>query len=367
MKGQAINKIKQRILDNKLKTQYSLILIYIGLLTGILLYFFLIYNYLKDGKKLKKISNYVIQNLYYNQTKRCISHMYIIFINFILYKTKLLKNFYYNNMSNIDIYKDNYKLSINNIFELIQKNNNFHDDYYVIFSNYTKIYINNPYNISNNVLINMTNFQIIKLIISESLKFNYNIDDFLLDNEDREIYNSFIKNIYKISNDYLNFDFNGFGGEEIVSKISKNFISIPWILILVCVLIVFIIVLYSYIVYILNYYENFFLRKIINLNSKEFEDYLKHFEDLKYKLKNLENEGRQKTLANDGINEDIASGGNNSGNHYNKNEDENNPNNNINENQINDDNNQNSSAKKDKKKKNQKRRKKVIKKIELKK
>ena len=114
-----------------------------------------------------------------------------------------------------------------------------------------------------------------------------------------------------MSDVYLNFYFNGFNEEEIESNVSKNYDNIPWCLILACTMIVFTILLYSYIVYILNYYETFFLIKIINLNSKEFEDYLKHFEELKYKLKNLENEDNQKTLENDEINDTLVSEGNN--------------------------------------------------------
>ena len=47
--------------------------------------------------------------------------MFLIFINFILYKTQFLQIFYYydDNRSNIEIYKEKFKYSINNIFELI--------------------------------------------------------------------------------------------------------------------------------------------------------------------------------------------------------------------------------------------------------
>ena len=53
----------------------------------------------------------------------------------------------------------------------------------------------------------------------------------------------------------------------------------------------------------MNNYEIFFLKKIINLNSKEFEDYLKKFEELKIKLKNYseEEEGENKSIQNEDI------------------------------------------------------------------
>ena len=296
-KGEEIKKIKDNILNHKLKTKYSIILLYLSIFSFIIFYIFLILNYLEGKTNLTNISNYLKQNLYYNETRICISHMMIIYINFILVKAKILKEFKYNDNSNIKIYKDYFIYSINNIYELTKKNNDFDDDYYKIFSSYSEIYLNNPFN-DNYIIINMTNLQVIKLIISETLKFDYDLDNFLSSNEDDfNTKNSINKNIDNLTNYYLFFDFNGFNEKEIERKISKNFNNAPLILISACIIIIIILLLNSYIIYVLNYYETFFLIKIINLNSKEFEDYLKHFEELKYKLKNLENE--QNTLDNE--------------------------------------------------------------------
>ena len=63
----------------------------------------------------------------------------------------------------------------------------------------------------------------------------------------------------------------------------------------------------------MNNYEIFFLKKIINLNSKEFEDYLKKFEELKIKLKNYseEEEGENKSVQNEDIKDNSIEDGNN--------------------------------------------------------
>ena len=302
IKGEEIKQLKYKILNNKFKTKYSIVLLYLSLISFIILYIFLIYNYLEGKKNLTNISNYLKQNLYYNETRICVAHMLIIFINFILIKTKILKEFQYYNTSSLKIYKNYFKYSINNVFELTKQSNNFDDDYYKIFSSYSEIFINNPYN-DEYIAINMTNLQVIKLIFSEILKFDYNIEDFLSDNEDIQFYISLNKNIDNLTNFYMFFYFNGFSSKEIEKKISTNFNIIPWVLIFSCIIIIIILLVSSYIIYMLNYYETFFLVKIINLNSKEMENYLKHFEELKYKLKNLENE--QKTLDEDN-NDDVS-------------------------------------------------------------
>ena len=302
MNTEIIEKIKQKILGNKLKTKYGLIMLYLSIITIIISFICLIYNFLEGENNLTKISNYLQQNLYYNKTRINASHMFITFINLILIKSKLLKEFTYNSISATDVYKEKLKISINNIFDLTKANKNLDEDYYKIFSKYSEIYIKNPYS-DNLILINMTNFQILELIISESLHFIYFIDDFLMDNEDFNFFNSLIANIDNLTNYYIYFKFNGFSNYEIEKKISKKFNKIPFVLIFVCIIIVILLIIYSYIIYILTYYEIFFLVKIINSNSKEFEDYLKHYEELKFKLKNLENEEKQNIENEENIDE----------------------------------------------------------------
>lgn len=294
IKEEAINKIKEKIIQNNLKTNYDSLMLFISILVSIILYIFLIFDYFDRKKNLNKISDYLDQNLYYNQTRIYVSHLYIIFINFVFIKTNFLNEFSYNNISCIDIYKDFFKSSIDHIFELTKINSNFDIDYYEILSNYSEINIKNPYE-DNNRIINMTNFQLIKLIVSNSLKFSYNIDNFLGKNENEKYFRALCDNIDKHSIYYIFYDFNGFDNNVLRLKLSKKFSNIPYTLIFICIIIFIFLGLFSYIIYILNYYEKFFLTKIVNLTTKEFEDYLKHFEELKYKLKNSDEEDTQKT------------------------------------------------------------------------
>ena len=299
MKVDAINEIKEKILENKFNTIYNKIILYLSIFTAIILYAFLIYNNSYGMKNLDKVSDYLNLNLYYNETRIHVSHMYIIFINFIFIKTEFLKHFTYNNISCIDIYKNNFKNSIDNIFELTKSNKNFDKDYSEILSDFFEININNPY--TSYEKINLTNFQLIKMIIVNSLKFNYNIDNFLAENEDQKMFESLNDNIVKHSEYYIFYQFNGIDSNEIKLKVSERFNKIPFSLIIICIIIAIILLLYSYIINSLNYYEKFFLVRIMNLDSKEFEEYLRHFEELKYKLKNDEDDDPHKTFENDEI------------------------------------------------------------------
>ena len=108
-------------------------------------------------------------------------------------------------------------------------------------------------------------------------------------------------NIVKHSEYYIFYQFNGIDSNEIKLKVSERFNKIPFSLIIICIIIAIILLLYSYIINSLNYYEKFFLVRIMNLDSKEFEEYLRHFEELKYKLKNDEDDDPHKTFENDEI------------------------------------------------------------------
>ena len=134
MNIELIEKIKQKILENRFKTLIDFIMLFLGILSVVVSHTCAIYNYLDGKNHLTNISKYVEQNLYYNKTRISVSHMFITFVNLILIKSPLLKDFTYNSILATDIYKEKLKLSINNIFDLTKINKNFDEDYYFIFN-----------------------------------------------------------------------------------------------------------------------------------------------------------------------------------------------------------------------------------------
>lgn len=316
-KENLINNIRDKILQKKLNSRYNIIMIYINLLNGIILIVFMLYDYLIRNNNLEKMSNYLKDNSYYNKTRVTVSNMYIILINIVLLRTGFVNN---DNCegSCIDIYKGLFENSINNIFNLLRSNDNFHQDYNELFSKYLEMSINNPF-AQEQKQFNITNSQIINLLLVNCLKLVYNLEIYVNSNINdthmitQQVYDTLVTNILLHSNSYLSFEFDGFDIDQMKEKINNNFYVMPFPIALSIIFSFFTIVVYIYVIYNMNNYEIFFLKKIINLNSKEFEDYLKKFEELKIKLKNYsdEEEGENKSIQNEDIKDNSLEDGNN--------------------------------------------------------
>ena len=316
-KENLINNIRDKILHKKLNSRYNMIMLYINLLNGIILILLMLYDYLIRSNNLEKMSNYLKDNSYYNKTRVTVSNMYIILINIVLLKTGFVNN---DNCPGgcTESYKNLFENSINNIFNLLRTNDNFHQDYNELFSKYLEMNINNPF-AQDQKQFNITNSQIINLLLVSCLKLKYNLEIYVnSDNSDihiinKQVYETLVNNILLHSNHYLSFEFNGFDIDQMKEKINSNFYVVPFPIALSIIFSFFAIVLYIYLIYNMNNYEIFFLKKIINLNSKEFEDYLKKFEELKIKLKNYseEEEGENKSVQNEDIKDNSIEDGNN--------------------------------------------------------
>ena len=302
IENSVINKITQKILDNKLNSKYSFLMRILCFIAGVLLFAFLIYNFLIENKKFDNISKYLKENSYYNKTRVSVSQMYIILIDIILIKDKFLNDtdcepsctaFYENYLRN----------SIDNIYNSTNQDADFYNDYFEILNKLVEIETNNPYTQTkkNN---NMTNIQIIDLIIIDTLKLHYKLNDFL-NYDENNVIGTLTENIIEHCNFYLKFNFNGFDDTIIKKNLSKNFNQIPFPLICVCICVFILIVVYSYLVYSMNNLEKFFLRKVINLTTVTFDDYLKSLNLIKSKFKNEEEaEKKENDEINDNKNND---------------------------------------------------------------
>ena len=296
---ETIENIKQKILDYKIKTIYGHTMFYLSTLTIIISFSCLIYNYFDRKDNLANVSNYLSQNLFYNKTRIYVSYMFITFVNFILIKSGFLKDTPYNNISPTDLYKEKLKFSIDSIFDLIKTNENLDEDFDKIFSNYSEIFIKIP-DVDNYVKANLTYFQLIELIISEGLTFNYIVEDFLRDDENIELTNSLIRNIDNFTNIYIYYKYEELSVNDFKKTISTKFNKFPFVLLFICIIMVILLIIYSYILYIFTYYEVSFCVNLLNSNSKTFEAYTKSLAELKSKIKSLENEENEKN--NDEIN-----------------------------------------------------------------
>jgi hypothetical protein len=146
-------------------------------------------------------------------------------------------------------------------------------------------------------ILNRTNFDhynldidlVLNILISEGLKIIANFTNYFdedpRNNKNVEMINYYINNILLGSLNYFHSDFKGFYGKEkeakcdIVSYNSPVRIIISLILFITSSVIIFFLILKK------RNMEIFFLDKIINFSSTNFENYLKNLDELKNKIR----------------------------------------------------------------------------------
>ena len=291
----AVNKIKNNIINKKEIFPIIVMRIFF-LLFSIIIILFMFFDYEKRKKSFKRLSIFLENNLYFNQTKIDISVLYSISVDIRWMEDSLYiqeykcpsyncSRFYYVGFSQNLRYLISHKnstfylgedfkdiLDKKYFVELSIYNKNETENYVYTFDNFLIFLINNGYFILDKFLY-YTNVTSCKEIPEE-----LGIDEINLQN--------FIEQSYNL----YNLDIGGYTGEEKTKKINEIFDSFP---ILLLISIIIIILVFSFNIYYIIYLHNielYFLEKLINFNSANFDNYIKNLVELKNQLRNDDND-----------------------------------------------------------------------------
>ena len=281
------NKIKINIIKKK-QGAFIIITKIIGFLFGIITILFIYYNNYLIENYFRNMSIFFETNQIFNMTKISIGVIYIIATNikWEIHDCLIPKNAFriskkYDELIEFNI---NYLLKVKNVTE------NFGKDFKDILAKKFNIGIDiygyeekEQYELDlENILIYIINSGILSLkshniLLNKSKESTKNIDPLsfgyneLLDLENQT---------------YLFFksELNGFSNEEKAKKIEN--ISSIFPLILNSIFLALILIIYIIFILKLNNLEIVFLEKLINVNSPNFDGYLKNLEEIKKKLHN---------------------------------------------------------------------------------
>ena len=103
-------------------------------------------------------------------------------------------------------------------------------------------------------------------------------------------------NLIRQTLEYFEWGVGGCGGDEKIKKVNSKFGGNYLSIIFGIILCVILLTVFTYFIFKFNKLEIFFLDKLINFNSPNFEVYLKNLEDLKKKLKNYKNDEDENNL-----------------------------------------------------------------------
>ena len=292
------NKIKNDIINDKEIIPIKLMKI-ICYLFGFVALVFMAFELMNQINSFNNLSDFFIDNLFFNKTKIAVGSLYAISVNIRWLSHSIFEN------STSCLYGN-------------------WTEFYLILLKESLKYIEGQKNASNylgedfsNILTQKFPFELYVHRIPEKEKYDFSLDNimtFLVNSIIKMIdmydYFSSLKcqNISKIIglnetklqnlieqsyNLYIS-NISGFTGEEKLDRVNKNFASNQIPLFVYCLFLLFFLIVYIY--YTLNLYhvEIYFLEKLINFNSTNFDNYLKKLDEIKKKFRNDNSEEEEK-------------------------------------------------------------------------
>ena len=291
------NKIKMHILKKNdssyvKKMRY---LCYIFIPVNIIL---IVIDFFYSVQLVDKVIEFLKENKIFIDVRISLACIYSSTLNLKMLKEGYIDNNVCPNKNCSSFYIDILK---NSVLEIRNQKPNI----YLYYKNFQKIFdqeinidlhFDNSYD-SNNLTLDMNNF--LNIIISHSTKFISALNEYnnsFNENEQKEYFNVYFKNLQKCCLAFINSKYNSFIGEEktkISNKVSYHF---PF-----CISIYFIFLIYVIYIYISNILlikdiQIFYFDKLMNFASPNFESYLKKLDEVKKKFRDETNEEEDKNI-----------------------------------------------------------------------
>ena len=291
-----IDKLKLDIVNRRDTIQIKMMK-YLCLIFWITTLFFFIYDEQVSKNKFQNLSTFLLQNIHFNITKMNVAVIYITSTN-IKWQLHLCQ--FSGSINMTQLFQ---KLITETIdYLLIGKNetNYFHEEYNEIFEK--------KYNIELRVYgseekesyqYNMDN--LITFFINSGIKILEKYSNFTQNIiETREQIDLLVYGINELFDlidqtyQFYNSDLNGFRGEEKNKKINKIINNFPLIFIINTLLLIILFIFYLMLILHIHNVEIYFLEKLINFNTPNFEGFLNKLNELKKKFRNESNEDEDK-------------------------------------------------------------------------
>ena len=294
------NTLKYKVI-NKKEILPLRIMKYSGYILVVIIIISMIIEFLQQRSSFKRLTYFLSQNLYLSEIKINIGSLYtngvnIRWLSHSLYINSLSPfneewDIYYRKLleKNIELMQQ-FKTKINsNIIQFQNTLNERHqvEIYYYKIENVEKCY----YNINN----------LFYDIFNNGIKLMDTFDNFIQNDckeisKDLGLDEALLKNIIEHAFFFYNLDLKLYSIDEIREKniMDKEFHYFPYSIILNGIIVLFVLFIFIYYVITIYHIEIFFLDKLINFTSIDFDKYIKQLEEIKKKLKNDNNDENDK-------------------------------------------------------------------------
>ena len=280
------NRLKGFIL-NKKETSNVRLMRMLSIIYGLITIAFLVYDSIQNKDNLNDMGEYLKENLYFNHSKIAVAILYFSGLNLKWFKDKHITSNACPNQDCREFYTNIMIEAINDIKTQKENFTKFYEDFRDILKREQQMDLElYNLNFTDNITIDTDN--LLNLLVFNGLKLKAGLDTYF-DGSINGVFDIASSNLLKQSLNYFYSDISSFRDTDKEKKIQENFTLIPIALICVAILFAALIIGFIYIVYKIYSNEIYFLEKLINFNSPNFEGYLKSLEDIKKKLR-LENE-----------------------------------------------------------------------------
>jgi len=284
------NKLKEEILNTKDSIQITFMKI-TSFSFVIITVILVIYDYLFVNRLYSNLVQYLDDNLYFTHSKIITSCIYISSLNI-----KWLKYNYIDEESCLQNCSSFYLKVLEKCLKCLKNEKDilytFDSDFQEIVKKTRKIdlLVYNS-NVSDILYLDVNDY--LNLIISKGVKLVGSFNDFT-NSYGRVKIN--MDNLIKHSFGYFQSDVEGLTGNAKLARIEHRFKNNYTRIIVGIIICVILLGIFIYYIFEFNKLEIFFLDKLINFSSPNFENYLKVLEDLKKKLKNTKMEEEENNI-----------------------------------------------------------------------
>jgi hypothetical protein len=280
------NRLKGFILNKKETSNVRLMKI-LSILYGLVTIAFLVYDSIQNKNNLNDMGEYLKENLYFNHSKIAVAILYFSGLNLKWFKDKHISSESCPNRDCRSFYTNIMIEAINDIKTQKENFTKFYEDFRDILKKEQQMDLE-LYNLNYTDNITIDTDNLLNLLVFNGLKLKAGLDTYF-DGSINGVFDIASSNLLKQSLNYFYSDISSFKDLDKEKKIKENFTLVPIALICIAVLFAALIIGFTYIVYKIYSNEIYFLEKLINFNSPNFDGYLKSLEDIKKKLR-LENE-----------------------------------------------------------------------------
>ena len=294
------NKIKIDIINNK-ETFPLKMMKYLCFIFAIVTIVLMIIEFLQQKSAFNRLAYMLDQNLYFDETKINVAGLYTIGVNMRWLSHSLFKNSISHINQNWGEFLENLletNLAVmkelkNTVSSTIEEFNEIINEQYEV-----KIYY---YQLDEPQKFKFNLKNIFYYIVNNEIKIK-NKFSYFIKNDCKEISKELgvdeinLKNLIEQTYFFYNLKLNVFTIDEIIKskRGDKKFFYFPFSVVISALILLFLLFFFIYYIISLFNMEIYFLEKLINFNSTDFENYLKKLDEIKKKLRNDSTEEEDK-------------------------------------------------------------------------